>query len=1001
MGNQYDDKNSYSWVALRIAALHSVSQQVDSIAAEQAMEFLLVLLSEISPDKARDSLISRQNTMEDDNTPLISERNHSSAEIGSDSRHSEMTDQSGSGEASSDLIEDSAALQKGNKPPIPSIARRSVFFGASRLATAMGSQSKWMDEDPIPQVQIPLVELSDMIKRGFIRAEDVKKLSKVGYTYNALSLLAFRCVKTKVPFEFCSLAQTEFIGSLLDLRRTLPTISRTIEGSPTPSSDRISATSSSTLLNSHMPPPLQIRSASVVKSESHLLLERVKAAGLTGKPGGMSMATFFNPYASKKSSSSVQTTTVAEGEERTVAVHFDNQLSVALHVPSCQLVFDPYGAERIEAAPLSFTIPPKGKNFSVHFPFIVLPAAMNKTAQKKKDIDVFQLLGLRVTCFSRCYFVSFDEAAKESFLFANSISLQRNIPDPASTYPLLKQKKTGNNDTATAVRIESVPAQPNLLVSFTSSEAPLEDNAMVPVHLSDGEIFTIPPFRLQADFGASGQGKIERLQLIAAGLPGLPEEVLFDTEGLSASNDIPMDNSDLEDDDDFAEFMECDGLPPLRMKVLTEDLNLQSINDKNKAQEGTVVTFQIAAAHDMGNQLANGGNVRIRFRYRGPSPNEATEIWRRREVSLRIVRVKGPRISSLSFRPDLSWGSVFSELSHALAQQRLRFEALPKLESEKHAQRLAASQGGKNSSPTRPVLDRFTSMTSSVISEDEEADLTILERIGTDASTNVSGDEAVVLMAVANETNATIILSNRKGRVGGFEGSPMPTIRVTSGVSVKIPVVIQRIDRLDDKGAVTDIVAELISRTALQWESVIGEGETNKRVRQGRVRIPSRCLREIIEEHGSFASRICQAPININVDIGKTTNDDATHLIRPGDFVHATVDLTVKDWVPSDAISRCTLTLEFCCARKDWGGSRGVAENDTTPPFIWCGQLRRTFQGENCKSQSMIHRAKLTFLQTGVFAVSACVKISAFGSKSEEVWWAPRARTVEVETINQ
>ena len=425
------------------------------------------------------------------------------------------------------------------------------------------------------------------------------------------------------------------------------------------------------------------------------------------------------------------------------------------------------------------------------------------------------------------------------------------------------------------------------------------------MHLSDGEIFTIPPFRLQADFGASGQGKIERLQLIAAGLPGLPEEVLFDTEGLSASNDIPMDNSDLEDDDDFAEFMECDGLPPLRMKVLTEDLNLQSINDKNKAQEGTVVTFQIAAAHDMGNQLANGGNVRIRFRYRGPSPNEATEIWRRREVSLRIVRVKGPRISSLSFRPDLSWGSVFSELSHALAQQRLRFEALPKLESEKHAQRLAASQGGKNSSPTRPLLERFTSGTSSVISEDEEADLTILERIGTDASTNVSGDEAVVLMAVANETNATIILSNRKGRVGGFEGSPMPTIRVTSGVSVKIPVVIQRIDRLDDKGAVTDIVAELISRTALQWESVIGEGETNKRVRQGRVRIPSRCLREIIEEHGSFASRICQAPININVDIGKTTNDDATHLIRPGDFVHATVDLTVK--------GEFYICKQFCC----------------------------------------------------------------------------------------
>eukprot|EP00957_Ditylum_brightwellii_P125586 9572647-Ditylum_brightwellii.AAC.1 len=64
----------------------------------------------------------------------------------------------------------------------------------------------------------------------------------------------------------------------------------------------------------------------------------------------------------------------------------------------------------------------------------------------------------------------------------------------------------------------------------------------------------------------------------------------------------------------------------------------------------------------MGNQLANGGNVRIRFRYRGPSPNPATEIWRKREVGLRIVRVKGPRISSLTFRSDLSWGSAYSEL---------------------------------------------------------------------------------------------------------------------------------------------------------------------------------------------------------------------------------------------------------------------------------------------------------------------------------------------------
>jgi hypothetical protein len=897
------------------------------------MELLLFLLSEISPEKAGITCQSQ----DEDNEPLPSSSKHSSEQIGSDSRHSELTDTSGGGEASNaDQGDDSLSIQKYGKPPIPT-TRRSGFFGATRLSTTIGSQSKWMDEDPIGQILLPLVEQSDALKRGVIKSEDAKKAIKIGNTYSAISLLAVSCVKTKVPFDLCSTSQSRFISSLLDLRKELPAISRTMDEMRKVSVNRSLLPSTSLFQNSCVPPPLQILSASVVKSESHLLLERVKAAGHSGK-FGLSMATFFNPYASKKSSSSLQTTTVAEGEERTVAVQFENRLSVPLHIPSCQLVFDPYGAERIEAAPLSFTIPSKGKNFSVHFPFIVLPAADIEISRKKQDVEMFQLLGLRVTCFSRCYFISFDDG--------NSSSIPRLIPDSASAYPFLKPKKASSADGKTSVRIESVPAQPNLLVSFTTSEAPLEDNAMVncllfvttfsfllffsfyltytfylfylccsnfkiPVHLSDGEIFTIPPFRLQADFGASGQGKIERLQLIAAGLPGLPEEVLFDTEGVAADNDMPhVDNSDLDEDDDFAEFMECDGLPPLRMKVLTEDLNLRSINDKNKAQEGTVVTFQIAAAHDMGNQLANGGNVRIRFRYRGPSPNEAAEIWRRREVSLRIVRVKGPRISSLSFRPDLSWGSFFSELSHALAQQRVRFEALPKLESEKHAQRLAASHGGKVPSNLSPLRKRIISEAASVATEDEEADLSIIERIGTDASINVSGDEAVVLMAVANETNATIILSNRKGRVGGFEGSPMPTIRVTSGVSVKIPVVIQRIDRLDDAGAVTDIVAELISRTALQWESVVGEGESNKRVRQGRVRIPSRCLREIIEEHGSFASRICKAPISLNVAIGRsTTVEDTAQFINPGDSIHATADLTVK----GKSHSRAKDTPNFLC----------------------------------------------------------------------------------------
>mmetsp|Transcript_27530 Transcript_27530/g.39886 ORF Transcript_27530/g.39886 Transcript_27530/m.39886 type:complete len:566 (+) Transcript_27530:199-1896(+) len=555
------------------------------------------------------------------------------------------------------------------------------------------------------------------------------------------------------------------------------------------------------------------------------------------------------------------------------------------------------------------------------------------------------------------------------------------------------------------VRLESVPAQPNLVVSFASSQTPLHDAVTVPVHLSDGEIYSIPPFRLENDFGTSDRGKMERLQIVGVGLPGLPDEILFDTDELAAARegeeDILTDSEDeQESEEDFEEMMECDGLPPLKMKALTEGLSLRSINDKSRRStigenRGSIVTFQVAATHDMGNQLANGGNVRIRFRYRGPSPNPATEIWRKREVGLRIVRVKGPRISSLTFRSDLSWGSAYSELCKSLAEQRRRLEAVPKWETSRLKRRIdGATSGGVGINSDQSVS--LNSIGSVAASQDE----TILNRVGMDQGVHVSGDEVVVLMAVANETNSTIVLSNRKGLVGGFEGSPMPTVRVTSGVSVKIPVVIQRIERIDENSEVADIAMELVSRTALHWESEPTEGEiaANKRVRQGRVRIPSRCLREIIDEHKSFSSRICKPPVAVRVSVGREESKSEM-VLSPGAFVEAVAHVNIQDWIPSHVLSTCSITVEFCCARKDSGSKELSFEEENNTPYVWCGQIRRTVNAS--EAEDMGHRARVTFFQCGVFVVSACAKISGRGGLAEETWWAPHAETIKVEKENK
>jgi hypothetical protein len=309
-------------------------------------------------------------------------------------------------------------------------------------------------------------------------------------------------------------------------------------------------------------------------------------------------------------------------------------------------------------------------------------------------------------------------------------------------------------------------------------------------------------------------------------------------------------------------------LPPLKMKCSADGLDLESINDQSKSLgEGSILTFQIAATHDMGNQLKNGGNVRIRFRYRGPSPFPGVEIWRKREIALRIVRVKGPRISSLTFRSDLSWGSEFADLCRSLSLQRSQLEQIPNWDSSKVLHQGSSDEFSTERPPTELIIEEK-------IGEPSLEDA-ILNRIGQHSGIFVSRDDVVVLMAVANDTNSTIIFSNRLGNVGGFENSPMHTVRVTSGVSVKIPVVIPRIDCLDENGKVSDIAAELIARTALQWKSEVIDvkDKIGKSKRQGRVRIPSRCLREMIEGHKFFATRICKPPVVIDFSFSNESHE--------------------------------------------------------------------------------------------------------------------------------
>mmetsp|Transcript_17281 Transcript_17281/g.35060 ORF Transcript_17281/g.35060 Transcript_17281/m.35060 type:complete len:1797 (-) Transcript_17281:136-5526(-) len=988
-GNVFEHGNDgltrYGWATLRASALQGLSsQQSDKTVAEAATELLIALLSEISPDQVGDSILLGQMHNEIDQSQL--------------KQGSFDNDDVDTPEKTQRLIDDS---MHGAKPasvskPLASMAKTPFFAQAPPSALSL-SQSKWLEDDPVPHIQLPYISTinmkSDMVASDKVFSDRASILSS--------SVSSMSCVPSKISFYQCAKVQNICLQNATEMRENMAASMDNGMGAFGIYNDGYSD-------DSALPPPLVVTSAKIIKAESHLLLERAKAVGYNSKFATHSMSTFFNPYAKNKGGkekNKVQTTLVAEGEERTIMIEFKNRLAVPLEVPSCQLEFDGKGRERIEAPPLSFSVPAKTKSYAVHFPFIIAVSKPDESASKKTEEnidssveepvenvpepDMFDLVGLRVTCLNRTFTIAFRKSESDSSNSNAGVSGDRQLPPSASVYQRSKHTVPKEDEQQLVVRLESVPAQPNLLVSFAASQSPMEEDANVPVHLSDGEIFTIPPFRLENDFGKSGMGEIERLQVLAVGLPGIPEETLFDTDALAAALEEEEDvltetDSEEEEEEDFEELMECDGLPPLKMKVIAEGLNLKSINDKSKNKgEGSIVTFQMAATHDMGDQLANGGNVRIRFRYRGPSPNPATEIWRKREISLRIIRVKGPRISSLTFRSDLSFGSAYSELCKSLSMQQSSLGSLSKYESNKNRHLIMSRSRSFNS---------YTDLNSEVLGSTDETEYSILNRVGKDQGVHVSADEVVLLMAVANETNSTIILSNRKGLVGGFEGSPMPTVRVTSGVSVKIPVVIPRIDRIDENGEVADIAAELVARTALQWESEAIEGAdgTEKIRRTGRVRIPSRCLREIIDEHKSFASRICKPPVSLRVSIAENVAHSEVS-VSLGSAVQVDAEFSFQDWVPPEIVSKCKVILEFCCAEKQHGNT---SSNAGRMPYVWCGQLRRTI---NFNEEDKSHRARIAFFQCGVFVVSACVKVSSFDSSgTEETWWAPHAKIVRV-----
>jgi hypothetical protein len=272
----------------------------------------------------------------------------------------------------------------------------------------------------------------------------------------------------------------------------------------------------------------------------------VTVAGCKDKASG-SLATFFNPYASKNNDStqSNKITLIAQGEERIVVVEFRNHLAVPLEIPNCELVFDkPRTIIDVEASTLSFILPPRVEKYRVYFPFTVASISsklddkvqrpINGDTSKESPCSTFEVIGVKVSIFGRSFFIPLESMSGQDGKIKWKSEIHQ-VPTAISNFAS-STNKVVPHDIKLRIALEVVPPQPNILFFFSNSQTRFDDSVVLPVQISDGEIVKIPSLRIVNDAGSSCRGVVERLQILCIGLPASPEKILFDTDNYATNS---------------------------------------------------------------------------------------------------------------------------------------------------------------------------------------------------------------------------------------------------------------------------------------------------------------------------------------------------------------------------------------------------------------------------------------------------------------------------------
>jgi hypothetical protein len=763
------------------------------------------------------------------------------------------------------------------------------------------------------------------------------------------------CVWQSIRFRPCAATQRQCVDKIIALRKATSTASST----PHTTTD-IYGTDFDTL-------PLAAACPMTIEDDGVSQLTCVKKKNAPKVEQG-AMATFYNPFA-KKNSKGASVIKVAGEEERVLVYQFTNSLAIPVRVSQCRLEFQGDTGERVKSPTLAFEVPPKATSHKVRFPFTMIPPS---TKNGEVEPDLLQVKGISLSCMNRSFFLPVIPSVSRVG-GGGSTMPSKDMAAPASEYPHRsspKVEKTATiSDEDSYLKLQVFPCQPNPKLSFADTDAAVDPDSPITMGLTDGQVVATPQFRLSNYSGPSGGGRLQRLQISVVGIPGTSECILYDS-----NDDKAVASNESSDDEFLRELTEQENPPAMKARLLAvKSLNMEAINNSEESSP-CHVAFQFAAGHNLGQKMSSETTITLRFKCAGQSTT-SMDVWRIRQVPLRISYIKGPRIASLSLRPDLMGGSYFSEMCRVLASRDAR----------------------------------KTSSENSINNEEKLATSTqdnLANQVGLEAGIHICSESILIILVVVNETNEDIVLSRSGGNpVGGLKGHVIDTLLLHNKVTSKIPMLIRRLPRAETLSSLVDAIVE---KTTLVWETAQANQSTGHFAR-GRISIPSDKLRDLLVSKAVHVGpSLCEPPCQISFSVnGSASSSTEIIAVSPGQPMEVSLSAEIASWMSKETCAKCYFTVEFFCSFDDYQradtGDKIATTNNCN--HLWCGKVRHTVSGSTLINAEnglrFTHTAKIVLIRSGHFELSGCVRICqgndfASGDAVQETWLAPVASRIQV-----